>query len=157
MLDFDRLLAIANAFNREGVEYMVFGGAAVNLHGLFRATEDFDFFVRPAPENVARIKRALRSIWNDPSIDEIQDDDMIGAYPSFRYGAPDEDVVIDVVSRLGEAFSYEDLDAEVHEVKGVPVRVATPATLVRMKRDTVRYKDHEDAAKLRAKFNLPEE
>ena len=157
MLDFGKLVAIADAFNREGVEYIVFGGAAVNLHGVFRTTEDYDFFVRPDPENVARIKRALHSVWNDPSINEIQDDDMVGDYPSFRYGPPDEDFAIDVVSRLGEAFAYDDLEAEVHVVEGVSIRLATPRTLVRMKRDTVRYKDHEDAERLRAKFNLPEE
>jgi hypothetical protein len=82
---------------------------------------------------------------------------MIGDYPSFRYGPPDEDFVIDAVSRLGEAFAYDDLEAEVHVVDDVPIRLATPATLVRMKRDTVRYKDHQDAARLRVKFNIPEE
>jgi hypothetical protein len=157
MMDVDKLLAIVRAFNAEAVEYIVFGGAAVNLHGLFRTTEDVDFFVRPDPENVARIKRALRSIWNDPSIDEIQDDDMIGDYPSFHYGPPNELFHIDVVSRLGEAFQYDDLEAEIHEVDGVPIRLATPATLYRMKRDTVRYKDREDAMKLKKKFDLPED
>jgi hypothetical protein len=157
MMDLDKLVMIAEAFNREGVAYIVFGGAAVNLHGIFRATEDADFFVQADPENVARIKRALRSLWDDPSIDEIQDDDMIGDYPSFRYGPPNEMFDIDVVSRLGEAFSYDDLQFEVHSVDGVEIRLATPATLYRMKRDTVRYKDREDAAKLRQKFNLPEE
>jgi hypothetical protein len=157
MMDLDQLVRISDAFNREGVQYIVFGGAAINLHGIFRATEDADFFVRPEPENVASIKRALRSLWNDPSIDEIQDDDMVGAYPSFRYGPPDEKFDIDVVSRLGEAFQYDDLEFEIHEVEGVPIRLATPATLYRMKRDTVRYKDRDDALKLRQKFNLPED
>lgn len=155
-MDLDKLLAIADAFNRHGVEYIVFGGAAVNLHGIFRVTEDADFFVRPEPANVARIKAALRSLWNDPAIDEIQDDDMIGNYPSFHYGPPDEKFHIDVVSRLGEMFSYDDLDSELHTIDGIEVRLATPATLYRMKRDTVRYKDHEDAAKLRQKFDLTE-
>src|ERR1700760_814424 len=112
MIDFDRIFSIVEAFNREGVEYMVFGGVAVNLHGLPRTTEDVDFFVDPAPENVARIKRALRSLWNDPALDEIQDGDFIGAYPSFVYEPPDELFTIDVVSRLGEAFAYNDLEAE---------------------------------------------
>lgn len=157
MLDLDKMLAIARAFNEEGVEYILFGGAAINLHGLFRTTEDVDFFVRPEPENVARIKRALRSLWDDPSIDEIQDDDMIGDYPSFHYGPPTETFHIDVVSRLGQAFQYDDLEFEIHEVEGVRVRLATPATLYRMKRDTVRYKDREDAMKLKQKFNLAED
>ena len=156
-MDLDKLLMVVAALNREGVQYVLFGGAAVNLHGVFRVTEDYDFFVRPEPENVARIKSALRSVWNDQAIDEINDDDMIGDYPSVCYGPPNEDFTIDFVSRLGEMFQYDDLQTEVHEVKGVPVRLATPSTLVRMKKNTVRYKDHEDAAKLRSKFNLPED
>lgn len=156
-MDLDKLLEIVAAMNRENVEYILFGGAAVNLHGVFRVTEDYDFFVRPEPENVVKLKRALKSIWDDPAIDDIQDDDMIRDYPSVCYGPPAEDFTLDFVSRLGEMFQYGDLEAEVHEVKGVRVRLATPATLVRMKRGTVRYKDHEDAAKLRTKFNLPEE
>lgn len=155
-MDLDKLLMLVAALNREGVEYVLFGGAAVNLHGIFRVTEDYDFFVRPEPENIIRIKRALRSLWDDPAIEEIHDDDMVGEYPSVCYGPPDEDFTIDFVSRLGEMFQYDDLEAEIHDVKGVRVRIATPSTLVRMKRDTVRYKDHEDAAKLRTKFNLPE-
>lgn len=157
MLDFNRVLSIVEAFNREGVEYMVFGGVAVNLHGLPRTTEDVDFFVDPSPANVARIKRALRSIWDDPNLDEIQDDDMAGCYPSFSYEPPNESFGIDVVSRLGEAFAYADLAAETHEVRGVPVRLVTAETLYRMKRDTVRPKDKIDALNLRQRFDFKEE
>ena len=156
-MDVDRLVEVCAALNREGVDYILFGGAAVNLHGILRVTEDFDFFIRPEPANVAAVKRALRSVWDDPLIDEIQDEDMIGEYPSVRYIPPNEDLYIDFVSRLGEMFAYEDLHAETHLVQGVPIRLATPATLDRMKRATVRFKDWEDAAKLRRKFNLPEE
>src|SRR5664279_2075521 len=131
-MELDDLLRVADALNREGVDYVLFGGAAVNLHGIFRTTEDADFFVSPKPEKVVRIKRALRSLWNDPSIDEIHDDDMTGDYPSSRYGPPDVAFFMDFVSRLGEAFAYDDLEAEVHTVDGVDVRPATPRMLVRM-------------------------
>jgi hypothetical protein len=154
MIDFDRVLSIVEAFNREEVEYKVFGGVAVNLHGIPRTTEDVDFFVDPAPENVARIKRALRSLWDDPYLDAIQDDDFVGAYPSFTYDPPDELFTIDVVSRLGEAFAYSDLKAETHEISGVPVRLVTPETLYQMKRDTVREIDKIDASNLRRRFKL---
>lgn len=156
MIDLDLVLQIVEAFNREGVEYKVFGGIAVIFHGLPRNTEDADFFVDPSPENVMKIKRALRSIWDDPNIDEIQDDDMIGDYPSFNYNPPNEDYGIDVVSRLGEAFAYADLAWETLEVKGVRVRVVTPETLYLMKKDTVRPHDKQDAFKLRDKFKLRE-
>ena len=157
MIDFNRVLSIVEAFNREGVEYKVFGGVALNFHGLPRTTEDVDFFVDPSPENVARIKRALRSIWDDPNLDEIQDDDMLGEYPSFNYNPPDEPFGIDVVSRLGEAFTYDDLEAETHEISGVPVRLVTAETLYRMKRDTVREIDKIDALNLRKRFKLKDE
>ena len=156
MIDFNRVLAIVEAFNRESVEYKIFGGVAVNLHGLPRTTEDVDFFVDPAPENVVRIKRALRSIWNDPHLDEVQDDEMLGAYPSFKYYPPNETFWIDVVARLGKAFTYDDLDAETQEISGLKVRLVTPRTLYLMKRDTVRPKDKIDALNLRARFKIEE-
>jgi hypothetical protein len=154
MIDFNRVLSIVEAFNRENVDYKIFGGVAVNLHGLPRTTDDVDFFVDPAPENVVRIKRALRSIWDDPHLDEIQDDEMIGAYPSFSYEPPDEPFTIDVVSRLGEAFIYTDLESQTLEIRGVAVRFVTAETLYRMKRDTVRPIDKIDALRLRDRFDL---
>lgn len=154
MIDFNRVLSIVEAFNREDVAYKVFGGVAVNFHGLPRTTEDVDFFVDPSPENVVRIKRALRSLWDDPNLDEIQDDDFIGDYPSFNYEPPNEKFGIDVVSRLGEAFKYDDLAEETHEISGIPVRLVTPETLYRMKRDTVRDKDKIDAMNLQRRFDL---
>jgi hypothetical protein len=156
MIDFNRVLSIVEAFNRETVDYKIFGGVAVNLHGLPRTTDDVDFFVDPAPENVVRIKRALRSIWDDPHLDEIQDDEMLGAYPSFKYYPPNETFGIDVVGRLGEAFKYDDLDAETQEISGLLVRLVTPQTLYRMKKDTVRAKDKIDALNLRARFKIEE-
>ena len=156
-MNLEKLTALVQALNRENVDYILFGGAAVNLHGLIRATEDFDFFVRPEPENVRRIKKALRSLWDDPALDEIQDDDMIGEYPSFSYDPPGEDFGLDFVSRLGDAFAFGDLESEIHDVQGVPVRLATPATLYRMKRDTVRPMDQRDAALLRERFTFPED
>jgi hypothetical protein len=158
MIDFNKVLSIVEAFNREGVQYMVFGGVAVNLHGLPRTTEDVDFFVAPSPDNVVRIKRALRSIWDDPNLDEIQDNDLIGDYPSFTYEPPGEAPFgVDVVSRLGVAFKYDDLAAETHEIRGVPVRLVTAETLYRMKRDTVRWIDKIDASNLRQRFDFEEE
>jgi hypothetical protein len=43
------------------------------------------------------------------------------------------------------------------QIDGIRVRVATPAALYRMKKGTVRPKDHQDAAALRARFNLKDD
>jgi hypothetical protein len=62
-----------------------------------------------------------------------------------------------VLTRLGEAARFETVEAEIKEVAGTRVRVATPAALYRLKKGTVRAQDHLDATALRERFNLKEE
>ena len=155
-MEFSRSLDLVRAFERARVDYVLVGGVAVNLHGILRATEDIDFFVRPEPENVERLKAALRSAWDDPEIDEISAEDF-AAYPTLRYGPPGDDLVIDVLTRLGTAFRFEDLEVETMTIEGVEVKIATPETLVRMKRGTLRPVDQADAAALARKFGIEED
>lgn len=56
----DRLPDLLGALNAEAVEYVLFGGQAINLHGILSFTDDIDPFVAPPAENVARLRRALR-------------------------------------------------------------------------------------------------
>ena len=143
--------------NRAGVDYVVVGGVALNVHGLVRATEDLDIFVRPAVENIGKLRKALHAVWNDPEIEKITADDLCGDYPAVRYGPPQGTLYLDILTRLGEATAFADLEAEEKYVEGVLVRVATPRTLYKMKKDTVRSIDHSDAAALRIAFNLTDE
>lgn len=46
-------------FIAEGVRFMVVGGHALGAHGLPRATEDFDIWVWPDPQNASRIIASL--------------------------------------------------------------------------------------------------
>ncbi|HVT03718.1 MAG TPA: nucleotidyl transferase AbiEii/AbiGii toxin family protein [Thermoanaerobaculia bacterium] len=156
-MTFDDVAAVLAALEREAVEYVLVGGVAVGLHGIERATNDIDLFIRSDESNVERLKTALRSVFDDPSIGEISAADLQGEYPTIRYGPPEGDFVIDILSRLGTTIRYEDLEAQVMEIEGVKVRVATPRTLYRMKRDTVRSIDRIDAANLREKFHLEDD
>ena len=153
-MDFDKVLAMLDAMGREGVDYVLVGGLALGLHGLVRATEDVDIFVQPNAANVERLRRALRTIWDDPEIEQITSEDLAGEYPAVRYGPPGETYAVDILARLGSRFRYEDLQWETIEIDGVEVRTATPQSLYRMKRDTVRPIDKADAAALREKFGL---
>jgi hypothetical protein len=153
-MDFEKFLQLLAALAREGVEYVIVGAVALNLHGIVRATEDIDLFIRPDGENVERLKRALGSVWDDPDIAEITSQDLAGEYPTVRYGPPGEGFVIDLLSRLGSAFAYDDLEVQTVTIEGVPARVATPTTLYRMKKDTVRPIDRADVAALRDKFEI---
>jgi len=152
----DRLPDLLQALNAENVDYVLFGGQAVNLHGILRFTDDIDLFVSPVPENVQRLRRALRRIWADPSIDEIRAEDLAGEYAVVRYGTPD-DFYIDLVSRLGDAYAFADLESEWIDRGGIRARVATPRMLYRMKRNTVRPLDRADAVDLKAKFHIEDE
>ena len=152
----ETIRALFAALRDENVEYVLVGAMAMDVLGLGRLTEDIDLFVRPTPENVDRLRRALRRVWTDPSIDEITAADLAGEYPAIQYVAPDG-TPIDIMSRLGEAFAYADLEATAHSYGDIEVKVATPQTLYRMKRDTVRLRDKADAQALREKFGLEEE
>ena len=149
------MLRVLAAFEREGLEYVLIGAAAMGLHGLVRATEDLDIFIRATPENVARLKRAFRDAYaGDPNVDEISSADLLGDYPALRYYPPSGDLYFDVMTRLGEAASYESVTAETIDVEGVGVRVATPRALFELKRGTVRPQDRQDAEALRRHFGL---
>jgi hypothetical protein len=148
----DVLAVIASL--EEEVRYAVFGALALAAHGLDRATRALDVFVDPAPENVARLRRALHPVFDDPSIDEITADDLGGDYPAIQYGPPDGAFTIDIVSRLGESFAFGDLEVVTVQAGDQPMRVVTPRTLYLMKRDTVRPHDRADAERLRRHFDV---
>jgi hypothetical protein len=156
-MDFDRFLELLRQLDRQSVDYVLVGGTALTVHGIVRTTEDIDIFVRPEAENIARLKRALAAVWNDPDIEQITLEDLQGEYPTVRYGPPGETLVIDILARLGTTFRYEDIEAQDAMIDGVHVRVATPRMLYRMKRDTVRPIDKADAASLRERFALGDE
>jgi hypothetical protein len=148
------LVRLFAALAAEDVAYVLVGGVAMNLHGVVRATEDVDLFVRSDAENVAGIRRALRSVYDDPDVEGIRAEDLAGDYPVVRYVPPQGSPVLDLIARLGDRFVFEDLRSEVRDLGGVPVRVATPATLYAMKHDTVRPVDRADAARLRDAFGV---
>lgn len=155
-MDFDRILELFRALEDEKVEYVVFGALALAGHGIVRATVDADLFVLPTEENVAGLRRALARVWPDPHIDQITAADLAGDYPAIRYAPPGEELTIDIVSRLGDAYRFEDVESEIIRYEEVPVRVATARTLYRMKKDTLRPKDRADAEALRRKFGFEE-
>jgi hypothetical protein len=144
--------AVLRALAERGVRFKIVGGVALNLVGLPRATQDLDIFVDPESENIARLRQALRDVFDDPSIDQISAEDLAGPYPAIQYVPPDSGFHIDILSRLGEAFDYASIETETRDVEGIPVSVATPRMLFRMKCDTVRMQDRADAERLRRHF-----
>lgn len=134
------LVEIARQLNREGARYLLIGGFAVIAHGGGRTTKDIDFLVDTAPENIARIKRALRFL-PDRAVEEIAEDDL-ERYPVVRIA---DEVMIDLLGAAC-AISYADafLDSQVLEIEGVEIPIASKQTLIATKR-TFRPSDEADS------------
>jgi len=157
-VDRDEIMRVLRAFEAAGLEYVLIGAAAMGFHGLVRATEDLDLFIRATAENVEKLRAAFRAVYEgDPHINDISAADLLGEYPSVRYVPPSGDLYFDVMTRLGDVASFESIEAEVKEEDGTHIRVATPAALYRLKKGTIRKQDHVDAAALRERFDLKEE
>ena len=79
------MLRVLRAFEVSGLEYVLIGATAMGFHGIVRATEDLDLFIRATTENVERLRSALRSAYdNDPHIDDISAAELLGEYPAVR-------------------------------------------------------------------------
>lgn len=156
-MDYERTREVLAAFEREGVRYVVFGGVALNLQGLARATQDLDVFIAPTEENIERLKAALKSVFDDPHVDEIRSEDLLGDYPAVQYVPPAGAFHLDILTRLGDAYAFDQLESERVELGGLRVSVVTPRTLYRMKKSTVRPQDWGDAARLQQRFGLEDD
>jgi hypothetical protein len=126
-MDFDDLLELFRALERHRVDCVLVGGIALSIHGLVRATEAIDLFVRPEAGNAERLKLALRSVRDDPEIERISREDLAGEYATVRYVPPAGSPVVDLLSRLGTAISDDDLEAETVPFEGVTCAWPPPA------------------------------
>ena len=139
---YNEFIKILKAFEEEDLDYILIGGFAVVIHGFERLTRDMDIFLKIVPENVVKLKKALLKTFNDHSIEEITIDDLKN-YSVIRYGTPNG-FCIDIMAKLGEMFSFNDLNYELKEVNNTKVKIATPETLYKLKKDTLRVKDKID-------------
>ena len=155
-MNYEATHRVLDALEREGVAYAVIGAVALNLHGLPRATVDLDLFVAPEEENIARLRAALKSVFDDPHIDEITAADLMGEYPAIQYVPPEGSFYIDILTRLGDAYSFDDLETERVPFGDLEVTAVTPRMLHEMKGSTVRLQDRADAARIRERFGLEE-
>jgi predicted nucleotidyltransferase len=141
---FDKFLEVIARLEKENVDYILIGGFAVILYGMPRLTQDVDLFLRNDSENINRLQKALYDVFQDDSVWEITADEL-DRYPVIRYGTPDG-FSLDFIVKIGTAFTYDDLKYELIEVEGRSIRVATAETLYRLKKDTLRPIDQNDAA-----------
>jgi Nucleotidyl transferase AbiEii toxin, Type IV TA system len=133
------LVRICRALNDAGARYVLIGGFAVLAHGASRFTKDIDLLVDDAPENVARVKQGL-AILADNAAADVADDD-VREHAVVRVI---DEVIVDLMGRAcGLSFADVAVDMEWHDMDGLRVPVASPASLVRTK-ETYRPQDAID-------------
>ena len=133
------LARICEALNDVGARYILIGGFAVIAHGGARTTKDIDLLVDASPENIARVKQALR-ILEDHAVDEIADTD-VARYAVVRVA---DEIVVDLMARAcGVDYANAIGDVDKLTIAGVDIPVASLSTLIRTK-DTIRPSDAAD-------------
>ena len=111
-------------------------GFAVIAHGGARTTKDIDLLIDAAPRKVARVRAALQ-ILEDNAVKEVGDDD-VARYSVVRVA---DEIVVDLMAKAcGVDYAEASRDAVTMHFAGVPIPVASPETLLRVK-NTVRPAD----------------
>jgi hypothetical protein len=135
------VVRICRALNEAGARYLLIGGFAVIAHGAGRFTKGIDLLIDDAPENVVRVKRGLAVLPDNAAADVAEDD--VRSHVVVRVA---DEVIVDLMGRAcGVGWAEAAADAETIERDGVPIPVASPATLLRLK-NTPRPQDAIDRA-----------
>jgi hypothetical protein len=140
---------LLRALARHGVDYVLIGGLAANLHGSSALTNDADICPDPGATNLDRLAMALRDM--DARI-------RADAEPDGLPFACDADFLsrmrlVNLTTRFGDfdvAFEpagtggYQDLVTRAvdFDIDGVTVRVAALSDIIRSKETANRPKDH---------------
>jgi hypothetical protein len=140
----DDQLALLQVLARHGVEFVVVGGVAAQLHGWQGATADLDVAVSRSGPNVERLNRALRSLRAGQGV-------VGGLGPVFktRHGR------LEIVRRADGIGHYADWirNAKPQQVEqGLTVVVAAPDDILRSKEAAGREKDRAALPQMRQDF-----
>lgn len=154
-IDAERILAV---FARHGVEFLIVGGLAAQLHGATRATYDVDVLAGRSAKNLERVAAALRELGAFLRVGGLSDEEA-RALPmpidaatlaalevsTWRTEAGDVDVLTNLRSLEGERRPYEDLlaAAVTAEIGSIQVRLAGLGDIVAAKKFANRGKDLE--------------
>ena len=81
------VLNFFRSLQKHEVKYLLVGGFAIAFHGYIRATHDLDLWIKDAPENIQRFKKALveRGV---KGIESMRSDEWAVGFTEFLVGDP---------------------------------------------------------------------
>lgn len=143
------LLEVVAALNQARVPYAVAGGYAVALHGAVRGTMDIDLVISLKPKSVAKAESALQSIGLTSRIPvtHLEISQFREEYVKKRNLIAWSFIDLKDPTRLVDVLLIEDLSkvkSVVKQVRGVPVKILSIPSLIRMKKASGRPQDLED-------------
>jgi hypothetical protein len=130
------------------VEFVVVGAYALSFHGAPRASGDIDIFVRPTPENAARVWRALLAFGAPVVAAGVAQSDFEKPDLVYQIGLPPRRVDL-LTSISGVSFAEAWASRVAATVEGRVVHFIGRAMFVRNKLAAGRPKDLADAARLK--------
>ncbi len=153
----NHLKEILQELTERGVQFVVCGGVAVVLHGVERMTLDLDLAVEMSRENLQRFIDAMRALNLTPRV-PVPPEDLLSpekvrvmieekhmaAFSFISLKNPFQQVDILVLEKLDDFLS----DAEVQDVGGFEIKIASKEKLIEMKKRAGREKDLLDIQSL---------
>jgi len=137
----------------ENVRFLLVGAYALAVHGYPRATKDIDFFVRAAPDNAARLMKALRRF--GAPLSEVTEADFSSEGIIFQIGNSPRR--IDIITRIsGVDFEHAYANRQMLAVEGMEVPVISVKDLLANKRASGRAQDLADIEKLESTGHKPQ-
>jgi hypothetical protein len=138
------IVALLEALNRSGVEYLVVGGAAAVLHGAGVTTYDLDIVPRRTDENADRLLSTLETL--DVHIIEPMNRGLKPRASDFlgrgQMNLSTSVGPIDVLCVLHDGRGFDELEEHTIVLKGdLPVRLLDLPTLIEVKSSIGRAKD----------------
>jgi hypothetical protein len=136
-------LEMIQALNNAAVEYLVVGAHAMAIHGVPRATGDFDIWLRPGRQNGERVLEALREFGAPVSDHGIGIEDLKVPDTVYQIGLPPRR--IDLMTGISGVEFADAWPSRVNvELEGISIPVIGRSDLIRNKKASGRTKDLAD-------------
>lgn len=137
------------ALAEHGVDYLIIGGVAAQVHGRRRTTKDLDVTPAPTPENFERLAAALGALEAHPV--ELGPSAPSPTAEQLRLAAivpplSTEHGELHILNEVAGASAYEGMRARALtiDIGGIAVQIVSVDDLIRMKQASGRPGDIED-------------
>lgn len=144
----DNLLVFWQSLNNNGVQYIMVGGFAVNMHGYMRATKDADMWIKDSIENRQNLRKVFKEL-NYGDYEAIETMQFVPGWSEFYIG---DGIALDIMTSMKglEDYSFEDSlqKASIADLGGTLVPFLHINQLLANKKAVSRPKDQLDVLEL---------